>query len=146
MACRSFQISRLPRLIFGEGELSRLPDEILAFGHRTLIVTGGTSFLKSGRWDELEEAFDTRGISFEQISVPDEPSPDVVDDAVSRFRGHGIDCVVGIGGGSPLDAAKAIAGLLISGNSVIDHLEGAGKGLPYSGPSTPFIAVPTTAG
>jgi len=54
--------------------------------------------------------------------------------------------VIGIGGGSVLDAAKAIAGLLPHGNSVMDHLEGVGPELPYRGPATPFIAVPTTAG
>jgi alcohol dehydrogenase len=54
--------------------------------------------------------------------------------------------VIGIGGGSALDAAKAIAGLLQPGNSVMDHLEGVGPELPYRGPATPFIAVPTTAG
>jgi alcohol dehydrogenase len=54
--------------------------------------------------------------------------------------------VIGIGGGSALDAAKAIAGLLRPGNSVMDHLEGVGPELPYHGPATPFIAVPTTAG
>ena len=56
------------------------------------------------------------------------------------------DVVVGIGGGAALDAAKAIAGLLRTGTSVLDHLEGVGRGLPYPGPATPFIAVPTTAG
>jgi alcohol dehydrogenase class IV len=54
--------------------------------------------------------------------------------------------VIGIGGGSALDAAKAIAGLLKPGNSVMDHLEGVGPELPYAGPAIPFIAVPTTAG
>jgi alcohol dehydrogenase len=54
--------------------------------------------------------------------------------------------VIGIGGGSALDAAKAIAGLLVPGNSVMDHLEGVGPEKPYGGPATPFIAVPTTAG
>jgi alcohol dehydrogenase len=54
--------------------------------------------------------------------------------------------VIGIGGGSALDAAKAIAGLLKPGNSVLDHLEGVGPEKPYAGPTTPFIAVPTTAG
>lgn len=54
--------------------------------------------------------------------------------------------MVGLGGGSALDAAKAIAGLLKPGNSVMDHLEGVGPELPYQGPATPFIAVPTTAG
>jgi alcohol dehydrogenase len=69
-----------------------------------------------------------------------------VDAAVAQFRDEGFEVVVGIGGGSPLDAAKAIAGLLRPGNSVMDHLEGVGPELPYFGPSTPFIAVPTTAG
>jgi len=54
--------------------------------------------------------------------------------------------VVAIGGGSVLDMAKAVAGLLIPGNSVRDHLEGVGPELPYRGPSVPFVAVPTTAG
>ena len=53
---------------------------------------------------------------------------------------------MGIGGGSVIDAAKAIAGLLPHGNSVMDHLEGVGRNIPYLGPSIPFIAVPTTAG
>ena len=70
----------------------------------------------------------------------------MVDEAVRSLRSEGIEVVIGIGGGSALDAAKAIAGLLKPGNSVMDHLEGVGPELPYSGPTTPFIAVPTTAG
>jgi alcohol dehydrogenase class IV len=62
------------------------------------------------------------------------------------LRNEAVDVVIGIGGGSALDAAKAIAGLLRPGNSVMDHLEGVGPELPYGGPATPFIAVPTTAG
>ena len=70
----------------------------------------------------------------------------MVDDAVRDLRAEAIDVVIGMGGGSALDAAKAIAGLLKPGNSVMDHLEGVGPELPYVGPATPFIAVPTTAG
>jgi alcohol dehydrogenase len=80
------------------------------------------------------------------MSVTGEPSPQFVDDTVQKYRGKGYDVVVGIGGGSVLDAAKAVAGLLAPGNSVMDHLEGVGPELPYQGPATPFIAVPTTAG
>jgi len=65
---------------------------------------------------------------------------------VRALRTESIDVVIGIGGGSALDAAKAIAGLLRPGNSVMDHLEGVGPELPYVGPATPFIAVPTTVG
>lgn len=70
----------------------------------------------------------------------------MVDEAVRALHAEPIDVVIGIGGGSALDAAKAIAGLLKAGNSVMDHLEGVGPELPYAGPATPFIAVPTTAG
>jgi alcohol dehydrogenase len=69
-----------------------------------------------------------------------------VDEAASQFRNASIEVVVGIGGGSVLDAAKAIAGLLRIPNSVMDYLEGVGPELPYHGPAVPFIAVPTTAG
>ncbi|MCU0936602.1 MAG: iron-containing alcohol dehydrogenase [Gammaproteobacteria bacterium] len=60
--------------------------------------------------------------------------------------GARIDVVLGIGGGSALDAAKAIAGLLRVGRSVMDYLEGVGPELAYQGPAVPFVAVPTTAG
>jgi alcohol dehydrogenase len=80
------------------------------------------------------------------MQVSGEPSPQLVDDAVRQYRSGNFDVVLGIGGGSVLDAAKAIAGLLGPGNSVMDHLEGVGPELPYLGPATPFIAVPTTAG
>jgi alcohol dehydrogenase len=83
---------------------------------------------------------------WERLSIKEEPSPEMIDAAVATFRQKPVDVVIGIGGGSVLDAAKAIAGLLRPGNSVMDHLEGVGPELPYQGPATPFIAVPTTAG
>ncbi len=85
-------------------------------------------------------------IEWTELRVAGEPSPDLVDEAVRTHGKAGIEVVLGIGGGSVLDAAKAIAGLLPHGNSVMDHLEGAGPERPYLGPSTPYIAVPTTAG
>jgi alcohol dehydrogenase len=94
----------------------------------------------------LEVELDESGIRRQVISVTGEPSPQFIDDVIRRYREEGYDVVAGIGGGSVLDAAKAVAGLLVPGNSVMDHLEGVGPELPYKGPATPFIAVPTTAG
>ena len=70
----------------------------------------------------------------------------MIDEAVSEYATAEVDAVLGIGGGSAMDAAKAIAGLLRVGQSVMDFLEGVGPELPYSGPTVPLIAVPTTAG
>jgi alcohol dehydrogenase len=107
---------------------------------------GSRSFQQGMHWPALESGLRGAGISFHIHAVSDEPSPQLVDAAVQAYKGETIDVVIGIGGGSALDAAKAIAGLLKPGNSVMDHLEGVGRELPYRGPSTPFIAVPTTAG
>ncbi len=142
----AFTIARLPRITFGRGTLRRLPELAAGYGSRALIVTGARSFQNSANWTMLQEGLAARGIHWQVLQVHGEPSPQLVDGAVASLRGERWDVVVGIGGGSALDAAKAIAGLLIPGNSVLDHLEGVGPELPYQGPAVPFIAVPTTAG
>ena len=142
----TFSIARLPRIRFGAGEIAALPEEIAALGSRALLVVGRRSFRASEAWQRLTEGLAHAGIEWEVFSVEEEPSPELVDAAVSQFHDGGFECVVGIGGGSVLDAAKAIAGLLPYGNSVMDHLEGVGPEIPYRGPPLPFIAAPTTAG
>jgi len=141
-----FAIARLPKMIFGAGALSQLAGEILRFGPKALIVTGAKSFIASQSWAELQNQLSHADIAYSVFKVAGEPSPELVDDAVAAHKDAGFDVVVGIGGGSALDAAKAIAGLLIPANSVMDHLEGVGPELSYQGPATPLICVPTTAG
>lgn len=141
-----FSISRLPRIEFGAGVLDKLPAIAAQYGKRLLIVTGARSFTASPAGERLLNALHAAGFTWELCRVTEEPSPQWVDATVARYREQAFDAVVGIGGGSPLDAAKAVAGLLKPGNSVMDHLEGVGPELPYRGETTPFIAVPTTAG
>ena len=142
----SITIARLPRIEFGSGSLQKLSAIAAAYGQHLLLVTGLRSFAESAVGVRLFASLHEQGLSWEQVRVSGEPSPEFVDASVAALRGAPIDCVVGIGGGSALDAAKAIAGLLRPGNSVIDHLEGVGPERPYRGPAVPFIAVPTTAG
>jgi alcohol dehydrogenase len=146
MQFSAFSISRLPRIHFGSGRITELPALAAGFGRQVLLITGKHSFCDTPRWSSLIQGLEARAMGWAHITVSGEPSPMLVDEAVARFRGQAIDVVVAIGGGSVLDAAKAIAGLLPHGNSVMDHLEGVGKNVAYRGPSTPFIAVPTTAG
>lgn len=146
MIFNPFSISRLPRILFGAGRINELPALAAGYGSKALVVTGRKSFHGTPRWQRLIKALEAAGVGWQQFTVSGEPSPALVDDAVAHFRGGKIDVVIAIGGGSVLDAAKAIAGLLPHGNSVMDHLEGVGKNIPYDGPSVPFIAVPTTAG
>ena len=141
-----FSIARLPRIEFGAGAVKKLPALAARYGTRLLLVTGARSFLASPHAAPMFAGLRERGCHWETVQVAGEPSPETVDEAVRAWRGAGIATVIGVGGGSVLDAAKAIAGLLVPGNSVIEHLEGVGPEKPYRGPPTPFIAVPTTAG
>ena len=146
MNISSFSLARLPRIEFGTGVLHKLPALLAPYGKHFLLVLGRSSFEQSDAWGRLAQQLTGAGLSWDILRVPGEPSPDLVDDAVRTHRQGGYQAVVGIGGGSVLDAAKAVAGLLLPGNSVMDHLEGVGPELPYRGPALPFIAVPTTAG
>jgi alcohol dehydrogenase len=142
----AFQIARLPRIEFGGGRLQRVPEIAASFGTRALLVLGRQSFQASSHWTPLERELQKRGLSWEVLTIEGEPSPEMVDRSVDALRYDDIELVIGIGGGSVLDAAKAVAGLLRVNRSVLDYLEGVGPELPYEGPAVPFIAVPTTAG
>lgn len=141
-----FSIGCLPRIEFGAGTFSRVPDLVAHYGSSVMLVTGSHSFPSTPQWNDLIIAFGERDISWHHITIDGEPSPQQIDDIVAGYAETNIDVVLGVGGGSALDAAKAIAGLLRVQNSVMDYLEGVGPELPYEGPAVPLIAVPTTAG
>jgi len=140
-----FFFASTPHIHFGAGKRAELTDILSEFGQRILLVTGGRSFDASPMCQELWEGLQT-DFDIRRVWVDGEPSPGLVDEAVAEYREFLPDSVLAVGGGSTVDAAKAIAGLLPLGRSVMEYLEGVGKGEPYHGPSTPFVAVPTTAG
>jgi alcohol dehydrogenase len=142
----AFSIAQLPRIEFGNGITGKLPDWMLDYGNKVLLITGNRSIAGNPIWHKLISDMADKRIKWQRAQIHDEPSPELIDEIVHQYHTDHIDVIVGIGGGSVLDAAKAIAGLLPSGNSVMDHLEGVGPELPYEGQPTPFIAVPTTAG
>jgi len=143
---QAFSIARLPRIEFGSGVFGKTASICAGYGHRVLLVTGASSFRSTGYYQQLLNDFRALDVHCEECTVAGEPSPQLVDDLVKQFAAADMDVVLGVGGGSALDAAKAIAGLLKLGRSVMDYLEGVGPELPYAGPAVPFIAVPTTAG
>lgn len=140
-----FSFAATPHIHFGAGKRAELASILRLYGKKVLLVTGGGSFdgsdLCSELWQKLQAEFEVG-----RVKVAGEPSPHLVDTTVSEYQEWQPDTVVAIGGGSAVDAAKAIAGLLPSGDSVMEYLEGVGQGKTYEGPSTPFIALPTTAG
>ena len=141
-----FTLSRLPRIVFGRGVFAQLPEIIQGYGSQVLLITGAAALQETTHWSWLCTQLQQQHIRFHHSTVHSEPSPQYVDNVVEGLATQAIDVVVGIGGGSALDAAKAIAGLLRIGDSVMDYLEGVGPERDYAGPAVPYIAMPTTAG
>lgn len=138
-----FQTKLCRNIIFGIDSWLNILENINNFGNKALFILSPT-FCKSSHWQNTQsDVACTHFAHFETISG--EPSPQTIDDIVNRWRERDIDVVVACGGGSVLDAGKAIAGMLCERESVKTFLEGVGTKTP-SGMSLPFIAVPTTSG
>jgi len=128
---------------FGAGRVSEVPEVFARLGaSRVLVVTGRTT----SRADTLRSELRETGISSIVFGVATEPSIERVRAAVSLVAESGCDAVLGFGGGSALDVAKAVAVLALSGTDPTDHLEVIGAGHPIEQPGLPCVAVPTTAG
>jgi len=113
-----FRFARLPLIIFGGGRISELAAIVRESGNIMLLVTGASSFTGSANAGNIFGQFREKGINVHHITVTGEPSPEVVDEAVMRFRGKKPDTVVSIGGGSVIDAGKAISAMLKTPGSV----------------------------
>ncbi|MEX2231600.1 MAG: iron-containing alcohol dehydrogenase [Cyclobacteriaceae bacterium] len=142
---KGFGFSQTPHLLFGTGKLSMLPLVAKAFGSKILLITGARSFLASSQGPSLLEQFRSHQMAVQQYSIDKEPSPAIIDEGVKKHSAFEADCVIAIGGGSALDAGKAISAMLPLNESVEDYLEGAGTKL-HPGVKIPFIAIPTTSG
>jgi len=141
----NFRFAGIPNIIFGAGKFSELYDIIARFGKNVLFVIGGSSLKVSGKWDEITSEMLRRTINFYSISIPGEPTPSLIDEAAKKFRQKNLDIIIGIGGGSVIDAGKAISAMILKNNSVKNYLEGVGDKV-HDGKKIPYIAIPTTSG
>jgi alcohol dehydrogenase class IV len=142
---KPFQFARIPAIHFGNGIIARLPGFARQYGSRLIIVTGKSSFIYSPAAENLFSDLKKGGASWNIITIPGEPSPEMIDDAIRQIGNERIDLVVAIGGGSVMDAGKAISAMLYKTDSVKEYLEVVGT-KEHPGTKVPFIAVPTTSG
>ena len=141
----NFHFAKTPEIHFGAGKFALTGRLAKKFGSIVLVVTGAESLKKSGKSDDLVKQFRNEDIKFSFVSIHDEPNPDFIDDIVKINRTKGIKVVIAIGGGSVVDAGKAISAMLPVEDSVFNYLEDVGSKIP-NGIKIPFIAIPTTSG
>ncbi len=130
------------RILFGRGILAEVPKTAAAFGSRALLVHGRNP----ERALRLSDAFRQAGVESVRFSVPGEPTTETLTEGLQRCREKSCDLVIGLGGGSPMDSAKAIAALARTTGPVEEYLEVIGSGRTPEQPGLPCIAIPTTAG
>lgn len=131
-----FDLATAARIVFGPGAVKEVAPAARRMGGRVLLVTG-RSRERAGAVAELAAAC---------LTVEGEPTLGLVREGARLAREERCEVVIAFGGGSAIDAGKAIAALVANGGDPLDYLEVIGAGKSLSRPSAPFIAVPTTAG
>jgi alcohol dehydrogenase class IV len=137
-----FEFATAARILFGAGSAETIGQEASAFGRRAFVLTGGGL----QRALPLLRRLENHHVMHAEFPVAQEPSTVLVAAAVREAVRFDCDLVIGIGGGSAIDAAKAVAALLANGGDLMQYLEVIGEGRPLQRPSVPCIAVPTTSG
>jgi alcohol dehydrogenase class IV len=137
-----FEFATATRIIFGAGTMREAAPLAGELGRRALVVTGANTY----RAAPLLAALDGKGIGAAVFSVPGEPELETVRRGAALAKSECCDLVIGFGGGSAIDAGKAIAALMTNAGDPLDYVEIIGRGQALSQPSAPFIAIPTTAG
>jgi alcohol dehydrogenase class IV len=137
-----FEFATAGRILFGPGSHEEFGSIAGEFGRRALIVHGSNA----GRVKPLLAALEAAEMEYSCFEVRGEPSVEQIADGVNQARRAESELIVGFGGGSVIDSAKAIAGLVTNPGAILDYLEVIGKGKQLSVPALTCVAIPTTAG
>jgi alcohol dehydrogenase class IV len=137
-----FEFATATRILFGSGMLREAAPAAAGFGRRVLVVCGRTI----ERAAPLLEHLSSIGMSPGTFTVSGEPTLETILSGARQAREDACEVVIGIGGGSVIDAGKAIAALVTNRGNLPDYLEVVGKGQPLTQQPAPYIAIPTTAG
>lgn len=141
----NFSLTMPGKVLFGRGEFANAGRIASQFGKKFLVVTN-PSLQSGGVVQHLQQSLEEQGAALAVFTMSGEPTPDVVQAAASLALNEACDCVIGLGGGSAMDTAKAAAGIAANGGPVVDYLEGAGTGRVMTALPLPFLAIPTTSG
>ena len=138
----NFEFATATRIVFGAGAILHVGANAKSLGCRALVVTGRNS----SRAEKLLASLSASGIGTATFPVAGEPEISTVENGVAFAKKENCDFVIGFGGGSVIDAGKAIAAMLTNEGELLDYLEIIGRGKTLTQPSAPFVAIPTTAG
>lgn len=137
-----FEFATAGRIIFGVGTLHEAGAIAASLGSRALVVFSAPPERAQPLLSRLADS----EVTYTLFQVDDEPSISLVETGVDHLRQFEANVVIGIGGGSVIDTAKAVAALATNPGSALDYLEVIGQGRSLVEPPLPCLAIPTTAG
>lgn len=137
-----FEFATATRILFGEGAVREVAPAAKQLGRRALLVTGRAR----ERGDRLLADLKAAAVWCSTFSTEGEPTVDLVRRGLEHAREGQCDVVIAFGGGSAIDAGKAIAALLTNPGELMDYMEVVGGGKSLQNPAAPLLTVPTTAG
>jgi alcohol dehydrogenase len=139
----TFTFRSASQVVFGSGTIATLPSHAAKLGKRALLVMGGESLKRSGRLDSILQGLAEKGVEATVFAgVEGDPTVQTVDRGREAYRSAGCDLVIAIGGGSSLDAGKAIGAMAGSDEPMSAYLGGR----EITCPGAPIVAIPTTSG
>lgn len=137
-----FEFATARRILFGAGRIQDVPTLAAGMGENAFVISGNDT----ERSDALLVDLKLQGIGSTRFTVAGEPTTDLIQEATAKARDQKCDLVIGMGGGSVIDAAKAVAALLTNEGDLLTYLEVIGLGQAITRDPAPCIAIPTTAG
>jgi alcohol dehydrogenase class IV len=137
----NFEFAAPTRIIFGNGTSAEVPRFATTLGTKAFLVTDSAE-----RASTTFTILEAQGFSPVEFLVESEPNLALASLAMRFYAQSHCDFVIGMGGGSTLDTAKAVAALATNPGDIFDYVEIVGRGHPIQIPSAPFVAIPTTAG
>lgn len=137
-----FEFATAGQILFGNGTLAEVGIIAARLGKKALVTAGS----RGANLERLDAILAASGVAHEHFHIPGEPTVSLVEQGVRAAQDAGCDLVIGFGGGSALDAGKAIAAMLTNPGEPMDYLEVVGRGKQISVQPAPVVAIPTTAG
>ena len=141
----SFTLIRTPKIIFGEGKIHDPTLDATVRGKNVLLVTGNRSWTANKNLENIFDRLSEQAKNLYRQSIGHEPLPSDIDEIAGRYRLRNINYVIAVGGGSVVDAGKAVSAMLPLQDSVKDFIEGVGSKV-HPGTKVYFVAIPTTSG
>jgi len=141
-----FEFENPTRIVFGAGSLSRLGEIVAQYGKRALVVTGGGSVKRNGSFERVAKSLTDAGVAiFECSGVEPNPKISSVRRGAATARENACDVIVALGGGSTMDASKAIAAAVLYEGDPWDMIYHGQPDPHIPTEALPLITVPTLA-